>query len=107
MREPEPHLFTFPMAGCENCGKDVLTYVFLGGAGERQRACVHCDHIVTGGLRWVSADELAADGYQIDPLRRSGSCGGSCTCSTRTSSSFQSETTAGHNPETRLGGTKL
>jgi len=57
MRESAPSLSTFPMARCENCGKSVLTYISLRG-GERQRACVHCDTVVSGALRWVSADEL-------------------------------------------------
>jgi hypothetical protein len=83
MREPALKLSTFPTARCNTCGKNVLTYISLAAEAEGQRACVHCDSPVESNLRWVSADELAADGYQIgtSPARRP--CGGGCACSAR------------------------
>ncbi|MBV8454317.1 MAG: hypothetical protein JOZ29_18895 [Deltaproteobacteria bacterium] len=78
------HSSTFPTARCDTCGKNVLTYLLLANEAEVQRACVHCDTPVGSNLRWVSADELAADGYQVgtSPARPRGSCGG-CKCSAR------------------------
>ena len=85
MREAALNSSTFPTALCKTCGKTVLTYVSLIGENTDQRACVHCDSPVDSALRWVTADELTADGYEIGPQRapRTGGCGSGCSCSTR------------------------
>ena len=75
---------SFPTARCETCGKNVLTYILLAGAGERLRACVHCDTPVGSDVRWVPANELAANGYEVGvSTPRPRSCGGGCACSAR------------------------
>jgi len=84
MREPA-NLSTFPTAQCGTCGKTVLTYLSLTDEGESRRACVHCDAPVASELQWVTADELAADGYDIgmSAAKRRGSCVSGCACSVR------------------------
>jgi len=85
MRETALNSSTFPIARCDACGKDVLTYLLIGDDRGAGRACVHCDNPVGSNLRWVSAEELTADGYQIGTAaaRPRGSCGGGCNCSSR------------------------
>ncbi len=85
MREPIPDTAVFPMAVCERCGKAALTYLTLDASGGEARCCAHCDGPVSGELRWVSADELEAEGYYIGtpPPRSEGGCGGGCSCSAK------------------------
>jgi hypothetical protein len=81
------HSSFFPTAGCEVCGKTVLTYIAFNSDGNQKRFCVHCDNSIKSGPKWVTADELALEGYQIGapPAMKTGKgCGTGCgTCSTR------------------------
>jgi hypothetical protein len=76
---------SFPAAHCEACGKIVLVYI--GDAAEGQRFCVHCDGSIESALKWITAEELSSEGYEIgapNAARAGGGCGSSCgTCSTR------------------------
>lgn len=78
-------LSSFPTAHCGACGKTVLAYI--GDTDEGQRFCVHCDSRIDSTLKWVTAEELSAEGYEIDApkaARTGGGCGASCgNCSTR------------------------
>ena len=85
MREPSVSETSFPTARCDTCDKAVLTYVDIDDDGREMRRCVHCDGIVDAKLRWVTADELEADGYYFGaPPAKGGGCGGGgCgSCST-------------------------
>ena len=89
MREPVPDTSSFPLAPCAPCGKTVLTYVALDGGGDEARFCIHCDGAIGSDLRWVTAAELEADGYEIgyqpgERTEKSGGCssGGCGTCAT-------------------------
>jgi hypothetical protein len=88
MREPALNSSCFPTAQCESCGKTVLTHVAFDDSGTALRFCIHCDSLIESDLRWVTAEELAMEGYQIGartakPAR--GGCGSGCgSCSTRT-----------------------
>ncbi len=88
-REPTPNTSAFPTALCVPCGKHVLTYVALDFEGEEARFCVHCDGPVAGGLKWISAGELEAHGYEIGYRPQKRSAGGGCdsggcgSCSTK------------------------
>jgi hypothetical protein len=90
MREDVPHTSAFPTARCEPCGKSVLTYVTLDERGGEVRYCVHCDGAIVEQLRWLSASELEAEGYEIgyrpdDKPKSGGGCdsGGCGSCATR------------------------
>jgi hypothetical protein len=82
MRDPTIDTSAFPMARCAGCGKTVLTYVALDDRGEETRCCVHCDAPVAGALKWVSAGELEAAGYNVGhrPAQDGAGCG---ACSVR------------------------
>ena len=64
MRETVPNTSAFPTARCEPCGKSVLTYVTLDERGDEVRCCVHCDGAIVEPLRWLTASELEAEGYE-------------------------------------------
>ncbi len=88
MREDVPTTSAFPTARCESCAKSVLTYVILDARGDEVRCCVHCDGPIAQSLRWLTAWELEAEGYEIGYRPREeksgGGCGSGCgTCSTR------------------------
>jgi hypothetical protein len=85
MQGPALNSSTFPTARCDTCDKNVLTYLSLVSEDGAGRACVHCDSPVVTSVSWVSADELAAEGYQVGTLaaRPRGPCGGGCKCSVR------------------------
>lgn len=88
MREEVPSTSAFPTAQCASCGKSVLTYVILDASGDEVRCCVHCDGPIAEALRWLSASELEAEGYEIGYRPREeksgGGCGSGCgTCATR------------------------
>jgi hypothetical protein len=55
----------FPVSHCASCERTVLTYLVLDARGEDARCCVHCEARVEGGIAWVGAAELEADGYVI------------------------------------------
>jgi len=75
----------FPMADCADCAKAVLTYVALDDSGNEIRRCARCDGAIDGGIRWTSAPELEAAGYEIGYRpEKAGGCGcGSGGCSMR------------------------
>lgn len=90
MREAVPNTSAFPTARCESCEKSVLTYVALNFNGEEARYCVHCDRAIAEELRWLTAAELEAEGYEIgyrpaDKPKSGGGCdsGGCGSCATR------------------------
>ena len=87
MREPVRNTSVFPIGPCGPCGKTVLTYVALDASGGEARFCIHCDGGIGDDLRWVTAEELEADGYEIgyqpgERTEKAGGCGpGGCgTC---------------------------
>lgn len=89
MREDVPTTSAFPTAPCEPCGKSVLTYVTLDERGDEVRRCVHCDGAIVETLRWLTAPELEAEGYEIgyrpdDKPKSGGGCDSGCgSCATR------------------------
>jgi hypothetical protein len=87
MREDVSNTAAFPTANCASCGKSVLTYVSLDERGGEVRRCVHCDGVIGETLRWLTASELEAEGYEIGYRPReekSGGCGVGCgSCATR------------------------
>jgi len=78
MRDSSAESSSFPLASCVKCGETVLTYVAFDAAGQEQRACVHCDHVVEG-VRWVMADELGTLGYDFGAPPSRGGCSGGCS----------------------------
>lgn len=94
MREAVPNTSAFPTARCAPCAKSVLTYVTLDERGDEIRCCVHCDGAIVEDLRWLTASELEAEGYEIgyrpqdkpeDKPKSGGGCdsGGCGSCATR------------------------
>jgi hypothetical protein len=89
MREAVPNTAAFPTARCEPCAKSVLTYVTLDERGDEVRCCMHCDGVIAEQLRWLTASELEAEGYEIGyrpdaEQKAGGGCSSGCgTCSTR------------------------
>lgn len=89
MREDVPNTSAFPTARCEPCAKSVLTYVTLDERGDEVRCCVHCDSVIVEELRWLTASELEAEGYEIGYRPRDEKSGDGCgsggcgTCATR------------------------
>jgi hypothetical protein len=81
MRETIPNTSAFPTARCEPCDKSVLTYVALDHNGDETRYCVHCDGAIVNSLRWLSAAELEAEGYEIGyrPSDEKTKSGGACS----------------------------
>ncbi len=76
---------SFPIARCNLCEREVLTYVEIEGAGEARR-CVHCDGAVGAELRWIDASQLEAEGYSFGApgAAKGGGCGSGCgTCAVR------------------------
>ena len=92
MLELQPSSATFPAARCAACETLVLTHIAMGDDGVVDRLCVRCDGPIQVDLTWLSAGELAENGYQIEVPRRAraggeaaagGGCGGGCSCSAK------------------------
>jgi hypothetical protein len=56
----------FPVAWCDQCGREVLTHTEVLDDGADSRMCVHCDSpIYSDSLRTVRGTELAGRGYEV------------------------------------------